>query len=212
MRILLITLFIILGMCSSAISSERSDRRSDDSLHDMFGGPRKGVEAPNLILHTLDGEEVNLSEYIGKEPIVLEFGSYTCPVFREKHESLERLFTEYGDRATFFLIYSIEAHPKGDPSPYSNTEWVTEPNRSRGILYRQPANKDGRTKLAEDARADLNITVPILVDDMENSAWQAYGKAPNAAYLIGVDGRIKLRQGWFEPSEFRRVLERELAK
>jgi len=222
--ILIFTTLFVMTNYDTVLASSRDDypkgsmKGSDFSefdegpMHDMFGGPQKGQEAPDFTLTTIDGKIISLSSYIGKKPVVLEFGSYTCPVFREKNPSMEKLHSKYGNDAAFFIIYVTEAHPSGDPSPYTGKEWVTAPNKSKGILYRQPVNMSQRTDLAKDAQSNLNIQIPIIIDNMNNSAWKAYGKTPNAAYIIGTDGQIKLRQGWFNPSQFEKVLIAELKK
>jgi hypothetical protein len=151
-----------------------------------------------------------LRDHLGKRPVVVELGSYTCPVFRQRHGAMEHLRQRYGDQAAFLVLYTVEAHPEGDPSPYTGREWVTEPNQQEGILYRQPRTVQERVTLASAARSRLGIGMPILLDDLRNSTWAAYGQAPNAAYLIGTDGRVKLRQGWFEPRAFEDALQREL--
>jgi cytochrome oxidase Cu insertion factor (SCO1/SenC/PrrC family) len=181
-----------------------------DNLHDQFAGPREGEQAPNFKLTTLDGRIVKLSDYLGKKPLVIEFGSYTCPIFRQKHKFMEQLYKKYSEQANFLVIYTIEAHPQADPSPYSGKEWVTYPNKASGILYKQPTNWQQRKDIAKKARLALNIQMTIAIDDIDNAAWKAYGQAPNAAYLIGSEGRVKLRQGWFEPSQFEQALIAEL--
>jgi hypothetical protein len=39
--------------------------------------PKKGDMAPDFTLKTIDGEVFNLSEAVAKQPVVIEFGSYT---------------------------------------------------------------------------------------------------------------------------------------
>ncbi len=183
----------------------------DPTPADTFGGPRKGQTAPDAVLTTLDGEPINIYDFIGeKKPLVIEFGSYTCPIFRKKHARMESFYKAYRHKASFILIYTIEAHPKRDVCPYSSREWVTEENESERIFHRQPTKRTERLKIAKEARSKLNIAMPLYLDTMYNHAWNAYGKAPNAAYIIGTDYKVKLRQGWFEPEEFRRALEKEL--
>ena len=58
---------------------------------------------------------------------------------------------------------------------------------------------------------ELEITVPILIDEMDNPVWCTYGPAPNIAYLIGVDGRIVEKQGWYQPELMQAVIEAYLA-
>ena len=44
---------------------------------------------------------------------------------------------------------------------------------------------------------DLGISLPILVDEMDNPVWYTYGPLPNCAYLIGTDGEVLARESWF---------------
>lgn len=177
---------------------------------DTFSGPREGEEAPDFELKTVDGRTVTLGRALQSGPVVLEFGSYTCPIFRDRHGAMEKLREKFSGRASFYTVYTLEAHPKGDASPYTGREWVTFPNESRGILYRQPVSEAERKDLAETARDALGMQTEILVDGMRNSVWRAYGGAPNAAYLIGADGKVRTRQGWFNPRGMEKALAREL--
>ena len=46
---------------------------------------------------------------------------------------------------------------------------------------------------------DLEVTMPVLVDGMDNAVQTAYGSRPNNAYLIGTSGIIRLNQSWYNP-------------
>lgn len=39
--------------------------------------PKAGEMAPDFALKTVDGEDFQLSEAVAKQPVVIEFGSYT---------------------------------------------------------------------------------------------------------------------------------------
>ena len=56
-------------------------------------------------------------------------------------------------------------------------------------------------ELARETAAAEVITVSVLVDEMDNPLWCTYGPAPNNAYLIGTDGTIIAKQGWYQPDE-----------
>ncbi len=45
---------------------------------------------------------------------------------------------------------------------------------------------------------ELGITVPVLIDEMDNPLWCTYGPAPNIAYLIGTDGIVIEQQQWYQ--------------
>ena len=219
LSILFITLLASIALGPEVyVSAEQEGHQSRDfmssmsGLQDDFAGPTQGAAAPNFHLKTLDGEAVQLSQLTGKRPVVLEFGSYTCPVFRMRHGSMEKMYEKFRDEADFFIVYTTEAHPRGDPSPYTGEEWVTMPNQMAGILYRQPQTEAERKEIATTARDKMEISMPVAIDDMQNSTWEQYGSAPNSAYLIGADGRVKLRQGWFEPRQFEQALVKEISR
>jgi hypothetical protein len=181
-----------------------SPLRGTHSPPDLFGGPEVGDPAPPLILKDLQGRQVRLEGL--KRPLVLVTGSYSCPIYRKHQPALERLYEKYGDRADFFILYTVEAHPAGSPSPYADREWVTEENRRAGILLKAPSSYKERVALASQCRTNLRVGVPILIDEMDNSGWERFGKAPNAAYLIDSKGKVRFRQGWFDPVNLERAL------
>jgi hypothetical protein len=52
--------------------------------------------------------------------------------------------------------------------------------------------------LARKTILDQEIDTVVLVDEIDNPVWCTYGPAPNIAYLIGKDGKIVAKQGWFD--------------
>ncbi len=180
-------------LCAALVAASPPDR---------FTGPQSGESAPEFALYDLEGQEVRLEQFRKKDPVVLVTGSYSCPIFRQRLPALQNLYEKYKGRASFYILYTVEAHPSGSPSPYSGKEWVTEENQREQILVPQPSSYDERANLVSQCRQALHITVPTLIDDMDNAVWAEYGKAPNAAYLIDSSGKVQLRQGWFEPASF----------
>lgn len=194
-----ITMFFTIALPASSIQLPALSAAEEPHFH---GGPEVGEEAPLFTLKDLRGRLVRLEDFKKKKPVVLVTGSYSCPVYRHRHAGLERLFQRYAKRAAFFVLYTVEAHPKGDVSPYADREWVTEENVREGILVRQPASYEERVRLAVRSQAALNSQVPVLVDEMDNAVWQQYGSAPNAAYYIDSRGKVQIRQDWFDPLQF----------
>ena len=66
-------------------------------------------------------------------------------------------------------------------------------------------------ELARETAAAEVITVSVLVDEMDNPLWCTYGPAPNNAYLIGTDGTIITKQGWYQPEEMRSSIDTYLS-
>ena len=52
--------------------------------------------------------------------------------------------------------------------------------------------------MAQKTVVDEDIDATVLVDEIDNPVWCTYGPAPNIAYLIGEDGKIVAKQGWFD--------------
>jgi hypothetical protein len=95
----------------------------------------------------------------------------------------------------FIIIYTREAHAvdTGRTGSYSRDE--------EGNPIYEPQTYEERLELAIKTINVEGITVPVLVDEMDNPLWCTYGPAPNIAYLIGTDGKIVARQGWYNPEE-----------
>jgi hypothetical protein len=174
-------------------------------------GPKPGAAAPDFTLKTVDGKTVKASALWSQKPLVLMTGSRTCPVFRGKVQPFESLVKEFGDRVNFLMVYTVEAHPKGDPSPYSGKEWVTPKNEQEGILFRQPANQEERMSRARECIQKEKLSASVVVDTMDNAVWKAYGSAPNCAYVIGRNGNIADAEAWMEPDQLRRAITQALA-
>ncbi|MDP3849647.1 MAG: deiodinase-related protein [Luteolibacter sp.] len=173
---------------------------------DRAGGPHAGETAPDFELRALDGTRWKLSESLHDKPVALILGSYSCPAFRGWSASLQELAENHRDEVQFLILYTVEAHPAGSASPYRDAEWLTSFNIREGIRLPQPASTAERLVLAGACRDALGLRIPMLPDTMDNHNWEAYGRAPNAAYLIGRDGRVALRQGWFHSGSFGKAI------
>ena len=63
-----------------------------------------GTAAPAAHVTTLDGKAANLSEHIGKAPVVMEFWATWCPVCKELEPAMTALTAKYAGKATFVNI------------------------------------------------------------------------------------------------------------
>ena len=172
--------------------------------------PQVGTQAPVFNLVNLKGEQVSLKTLIGEKPVVLQFGSHSCPVYRYRRREMKKVYQEFQTVAQFVIVYTLEAHPVGTKSPYSDEEWVTWINRLTNVLIPQPTTEEARQTLAGQSREDLDVHQLILVDTMENAVWRQYGSAPSPAFVIDQNGVVVLRQVWIDPDEIRRRLQMTL--
>jgi len=158
-----------------------------------FGrGPRPGERAPDFELRRLEGDRVKLSEFRGETNVVLTFGSATCPMTAGSIRGISELAKRIGrDDAAFFLIYVREAHP-GDEIP----------------AHHSMADK---ICAAEILRDDEDVSIPILVDDLDGRVHRRYGHLPNPTYIIDRSGRVAFRSLWTQPPVIEEALNQLIA-
>jgi len=88
----------------------------------------------------------------------------------------------------------------GSPSPYSDREWPSSYSKDKeGDVVGQPLTYEERVELARKTAAEEGINVSLLVDEIDNPVWCTYGPAPDIAYLVGTNGKIIVKQGWYDP-------------
>jgi len=84
------------------------------------------------------------------------------------------------------------------------------------VLYQQPSNLTERTEVASVCALRLELSIPTLIDDMQNSTDLKYYALPDRLYLVGRDGRIAYRGApgpfGFVAVELEQAIERYLAE
>jgi hypothetical protein len=165
--------------------------------------PSPGQAAPALALKKLDGSPVQLSSFKGKL-VLLAFGSYSSPSFRQRAQALEELRRDYGVRVSFVVVYTKEAHPSGG--------WEVDRNKDAEIAVPQHADENARRAAAKQARELLKLQSTITTDSMDDATAMAYHAWPNnAAVLIGKDGNVLAYQEWFDAYGMRQAIQNAFA-
>ncbi len=154
-----------------------------------------GETAVDFTLKDVDGNTVSLRSLLSEKPVVMVFGSFTWSPFRQRCAATDTLAKEYGGQVHFITIYTKEAHAI-DAERAGHSSYDEEGNP----IY-EPRTYDERIELARQTVAAEGIIVPVLIDEMDNAVWLTYGPAPNIAYLIGTNGKIVKKQGWYQPQE-----------
>ncbi len=154
--------------------------------------------APDFTLVKLDGKTVQLAALRGTV-VVIEFGSYTCPSFRQRVSGMEALRRSHGRKATFLIIYTKEAH--------AVDEWDVPRNQQEGIAIEQHKTEADRKAAARAAREALKITIDIAPDAMDDATTKAFDGFPNGAIVVARDGSVFARQKWCDPDALRRHID-----
>ena len=94
---------------------------------------------------------------------------------------MEQMYRENRDIAEFFLVYISEAHAEDDkwPVPYAKELGIKEHK-----TYVQ------RCSVANRLTADKKMTIPCLVDNIENEVANIYKAWPDRVFVIRKDGRL----------------------
>ena len=98
-------------------------------------------------------------------------------------------------------MYLREAHPADG--------WAGGKDELVKDIY-QPKSFLERTKVAVQCCASLNITMPMVVDAMDDRVGHLYSGMPDRLYLIDAAGRVAYKGGrgpmGFKPGEMEQVL------
>lgn len=152
-----------------------------------FSGPEPGERAPDFKATTLDGQKLRLSDYHGKQNVLLVFGSATCPMVAGSIRGMNELYDRYGDDTAFLFVYVREAHPG-----------------ERIRAHRKMAEK---VRAARLIRGEEEIHMPMVVDDLPGSIHHKYSPLPNPAFLIDKSGRVAYRCMWAQPEQLSRAIQ-----
>jgi thiol-disulfide isomerase/thioredoxin len=151
-----------------------------------------GQEAPDFELALRDGSSrVRLSSLRQAKPVVLVFGSYTCPPFRREMPAVNQLYKDYRQVAAFYFVYIEEAH--------AHDVWPLVTNAKAQLDFGTARDARERASVANVCATALKIEFPILIDDMKSPVGDVYTAWPTRLYVIDSAGKIayKSRPGPF---------------
>lgn len=108
---------------------------------------------------------------------------------------------------SFLVVYVREAHPEEC--------WILPENRRSGIAVHEPTTDDERSVVASQCASSLKMTMPTVIDGVDNAVASAYGGWPDRLYLVAAGGRIAYQGGegpfGFKPGDLERAIERHLS-
>jgi hypothetical protein len=160
--------------------------------------PDVGSPVPNVKIAELNDRAFIPTNYKG-HVLVLEFGSLSCPVFRDHVQEMEKLRAAEGPRAFFLLVYTREAFPTGDKD--------VQRNKDQDISVSDAKTLEERKTQAAETQQKLQIAMPVAIDSMDDAVSNAFGTFPNGAVVIGKDGNIAALEHWTNPESLRRAID-----
>jgi hypothetical protein len=83
-------------------------------------------------------------------------------------------------------------------------------NDKEGVTIAQPKTTKERTKIAFECCSVLKMTMPLLVDEVNDRVGHAYSGMPDRLYLIDREGKIAYKGGrgpfGFKPGELEQAI------
>jgi type I thyroxine 5'-deiodinase len=102
------------------------------------------------------------------------------------------------------VVYIEEAH--------AADVWQMESNVRQNVVFANPKSAAERDSVAESCVRKLNIQIPAVVDDFQNTTERAYTGWPDRLYVVDRGGHIayKSKPGpfGFDPAGVEKTLER----
>ena len=115
---------------------------------------------------------------------------------------MERLYKSYRDRVAIYVVYIREAHPEDG--------WQVPANVREKVVFTQPKTFEERTHVAKTFCTKLKLSIPCLIDGLDDKVNRAYAAWPDRLYVIGRDGKIVYKSGpgprGFKPAEAEQAL------
>ena len=97
------------------------------------------------------------------------------------------MYRRYRDRAALVFVYIAEAH--------TTDGWQLESNVEDGVLLANHVTIEDRFAAARAGVERLGLTMPVLVDRMDDAVSNAFAAWPERIYVVGADGRIAYTGG-----------------
>ena len=99
-----------------------------------------GAVAKAVTIEDLDGQPVDLGQFIGKQAVLLEFWATWCPLCRALEPKMAAALQQHGDRVEFIVVAvavnqskaSIKRHLERHPMPF-RVLWDTNGNAVRAF-------------------------------------------------------------------------------
>ena len=85
------------------------------------------------------------------------------------------------------MVYIREAHPTDG--------WQMDSNRNEQVEHAQPQTLSERMTVASACSLGLKLTIPMLIDTMDNAADRAFNGWPERLYVLSTAGRVIYQGG-----------------
>lgn len=111
----------LLSLITVAIVQAMDNDSKENDEKDALGGLKIGAKAPNFCLKTLDGKQVELSDYKGKK-VMLNFWATWCPPCKKEMPDMEKYTQQAGDDV---VVLAVNIDPENDVQAFVEDNGIT---------------------------------------------------------------------------------------
>ena len=111
----------LLSLITVAIVQAMDNEPKGNDEKDALGGLKIGAKAPNFSLKTLDGKQVELSDYKGKK-VMLNFWATWCPPCKKEMPDMEKYTQQAGDDV---VVLAVNIDPENDVQAFVEDNGIT---------------------------------------------------------------------------------------
>lgn len=97
------------------------------------------------------------------------------------------MYERFQNRASVVFVYVAEAH--------SSDGWQMPANLEEDVLIPQHTTLSERCEAARTGAHRLGLTMPVLVDDLDNAVGEAFAAWPERIYIVRTDGTVAFAGG-----------------
>ena len=119
---------------------------------------------------------------------------------------LNEIAAEFGGQMDFYCVYIQEAHPQDG--------WQVDSNLRDDVIYNTPTTIEERAGLAQTCVLRLEMAMPTLLDDMNDTVDTLYNGLPERLYVLDADHTVYWKSvagsPGFDPEAWREAIARLL--
>jgi hypothetical protein len=112
------------------------------------------------------------------------------------------MYRRYKDKVEFVAVYVREAHPSDG--------WTLPSNEKVGLSVSQHRTFGERCEAAKVCCSSLKMTIPMVVDEIDDRVGIAYSGMPDRLYVVDARGRVAYKGGrgpfGYKPAELEQAL------
>ncbi len=174
---------VLLARNGNLAKAKREQALAGKGEAPLNDGPKPGEAAPRFTLRKSGSNAMlGLADVLGSQPVLLVFGSYTCPNLRAQAPVLNELHQKLGDRVRFLEVYIREAH--------GSESWQSTINQRENVNWTTAKTTAEKNEHAMSCSRLLKFNFPAVVDGMDDAVDRAYAASPSRVYLLSPTGTV----------------------